>query len=284
MVTGDNTIKKLILCGFLALSSGLALRGATAASETYANPASAPVADAPTTITTPATKPLVRVALYDHSGNTAKEPGILKRILTPREGFDCQRVTPQDIQNGCLKNFDILVLPGGSGSLQAKKLTARGRDNIRQFVSRGGGYIGICAGSYLASSTYKWSLSLINARVVDSQHWARGTGQVKINMTPLGKALLDEQSDVVDVYYGQGPLLAPDTKPGLPAYEPLALYSSEIAKKGVPTGVMVGTTAIARTIYGQGHVICVSPHPEAKDGPNHLILDAARWVTPTAKP
>ena len=47
-----------------------------------------------------------------------------------------------------------------------------GRRAILDFIKNGGGYVGICAGVYLASSHYSWSLGILNAKVVDGEHWA----------------------------------------------------------------------------------------------------------------
>jgi hypothetical protein len=177
-----------------------------------------------------------------------------------------------------LKDFDVLIIPGGSGSKQAEKLEPVGREKIVEFVRKGHGYVGICAGSYLATNDYTWSLGLLNAKVIDRAHWARGTGPVKVTLTPVGKAALGEKADDLDVYYGQGPLLAPGGKPEPAAYEPLATFATEIAKNGAAKGVMPGTTAIARGTFGVGRVICFSPHPEVSGGPNHLIAAGVKWA------
>jgi glutamine amidotransferase-like uncharacterized protein len=222
-------------------------------------------------------KPL-RVAIYNHSGGTAKAPTALMKFLTEPAGFKCREVKPDDVRDGCLKDFDVLIVPGGSGSKQAEKLEPAGREKIVAFVRDGHGYVGICAGSYLATTDYTWSLGLLNAKVIDRAHWARGTGPVKLAFTPAGKEALGQKSDEVEVYYGQGPLLAPGGKTEPAAYEPLATFASEIAKKGSPTGVMPGTTAIARGTFGKGRVICFSPHPEVSGGPNHLIAAGVHWA------
>jgi glutamine amidotransferase-like uncharacterized protein len=218
------------------------------------------------------------VAVYDHSGGTAKGPKNLASILTAESGFRCEFVTPEEIRDGRLEAFDVVIMPGGSGSKQSASLSEEGRRQIQEFVKGGGGYVGICAGSYLASSYYDWSLHLINAQVVDREHWARGTGQVQLDLTDAGQTFFQATTDDVEVYYGQGPLLAPDSKPDLPAYEPLATYATEIAKKGAPSGVMVGTTAIATASYGEGRVICYSPHCEVTDGPRHMITKGVLWA------
>lgn len=219
------------------------------------------------------------VAVYDHSGGTARGPKALASILTESAGFKCITIRPEEIREGRLAAFDVLIMPGGSGSKQAAMLGEEGREIIREFVRGGKGYVGICAGSYLASSDYEWSLHLLNAKVFDRAHWARGTGQVKLTLSAAGQSLLRHEEPEVDVYYGQGPLLVPDDKPELPAFEVLASYASEIAKKGAPTGVMVGTTAIARAPYGDGRVLCYSPHCEVSSGPRHMIVAGILWAS-----
>ncbi len=221
---------------------------------------------------------VARVAIYDHSNGSANGPKNLIRFLTAENGFDCQRISPAEIQDGRLRDFDALVMPGGSGSLQAKKLEEKGRAEVQDFVRNGGGYIGICAGSYLASSHYDWSLDLINARVWDRSHWARGQGTVTLGITAPGQQVLNTDSSEVDVYYGQGPLLVPDNEPDLPGYEVLARYDSEVAEKGAQPGAMAGTHAIIRSVFGAGRVICFSPHPEKSNGPNGLMLHGVRWA------
>ena len=225
-----------------------------------------------------ADQPPLRVGIYDHSGGSAKGPQSLRRFLTDDVGVSCRSLTPEEIRQGRLAEVDVLIMPGGSGSKQSKMLEESGREAIREFVRDGGGYVGICAGAYLASAHYSWSLHLINAQVVDREHWARGTGTCTLEFTPLGQQTLGEPSPRGEVYYGQGPLLAPYDKEELPSYETLAEYASEIAKKGAPRGVMIGTTAIARAPFGAGRVICFSPHPEKSSGPNHWMLHGVLWA------
>ncbi|MEW4565473.1 BPL-N domain-containing protein [Bremerella sp. JC770] len=225
------------------------------------------------------TLPMVRVAIYDHSAGKAPGPKSLLTFLTPPNGFQTTILTPGEIQQGALtSDFDVLIMPGGSAGAQARNLEEEGRDQIRRYVREGGGYVGICAGAYL-STTYKpWSLGLVNAKVWDLSHWARGTGIVTLNMTPSGCSVLRMPKDQVDVYYGQGPMLVPGNDEDMPGYEILASYATEVAKKGAPEGAMVDMHAIIRTMYGKGRVIAYSPHPEKEFGPKSLMAEGVRWA------
>jgi glutamine amidotransferase-like uncharacterized protein len=228
----------------------------------------------------------IHVGVYSHSTNPAKAlqiVGVFTNILTPKKGFEVLRVDPASIRAGVLTNLNVLIMPGGSGSKQATNLETPGCEAIQKFVRDGGGYVGICAGAYLASSHYSWSLNLINAKVIDRNHWARGKGDVALTLTPLGQKVLGHPDSEVEVFYGQGPLYSHGTNDTLPAYEELAIYKTEVAKEnvpaGVPMGVMPGTTAIARGGYGKGRVICYSPHPEKPSQPVfHLIENGVRWA------
>lgn len=228
----------------------------------------------------------VKVAICDDNPDPAKGPTNLLRILSTEAGFAAKRITSQEIREGGLDGFDVLIMPGGSGSKQAARLEKAGREKIREFVRSGGGYVGICAGSYLASSHYEWSLGLINARVWDRAHWDRGGGEVQLRMTEPGEALLGRGGSVA-CHYNQGPLLVPDDESDLPGYQVLATFGTEVATKGAQPGSMTGTHAIIRSTYGQGRVICYSPHPEASGGPNGLIAAGVAWAgggAPTTHP
>lgn len=231
----------------------------------------------------PSARPEVRVAIFSDEGGKLAHTR-LREILESRPGFTCEVVDGAAIRGGALLRADVLIQPGGSGSKQAATLGKEGRDEIRRFVRHGGGYLGICAGAYLASADYDWSLHILDARVLDRQHWARGTGSVEMRLDEEACRLLGCDRPVVSVYYGQGPLLAPAGKDDIPDYDELAVYQTEIAKNGAPEGVMKGTTAAAAGTFGQGRVLCFSPHPEKTAGLEHFIPAAVRWAAGGAAP
>jgi len=131
----------------------------------------------------------------------------LVELLQTRSDISVTKVTGQDIRAGQLNNFDVVLFPGGSGSKEAAALEESGRQEVRTLVDRGGGYLGICAGAYLASADYDWSLHILDAKVLDRAHWARGNGDVEVNLTTSGQSLLGAKSDRETILYWQGPLL-----------------------------------------------------------------------------
>jgi glutamine amidotransferase PdxT len=219
----------------------------------------------------------IRLALYDDAGaSTSKEKLVVAVQQDAR--FEIERLKAEDIRAGKLPGFRAVLLPGGSGSKQGNTLGETGREEIRKFVRGGGGYIGVCAGAYLATSDYDWSLHILNAKVVDRKHWARGVADLELSFSPAGREFFRLSGDRLTLHYHQGPLLAPDERAELPPYRPLARFEAEVAKNGAPKGVMIGTTAIAAADFGAGRVLCFSPHPELTKDQEALLHRGLEWV------
>lgn len=156
----------------------------------------------------------IRIAVYSDVG-VGRSVGNLLSVLERADRLHVEKVAAEEVRNGALDGFAVLIHPGGSGSKQGKQLGEEGREAVRSFVRRGGGFLGICAGAYLASADYVL----------------------------------------------------------------LGAYETEIAKNGAPSGVMIGTTAIAAGTFGRGKVVCFSPHPEKTDGLGSFVHRAIEHVT-----
>jgi N-formylglutamate amidohydrolase/glutamine amidotransferase-like uncharacterized protein len=221
--------------------------------------------------------PSVRVGVYmdEGAGPSVKD---LLFLLAKSERVSIKRLSAKQIVVGQTEGLDLLIHPGGSGGKQGRHLGEPGREAIRTFVREGGGFIGICAGAYLASADYSWSLDLLDAKVLDRKHWNRGKGTVEISFTETGRDLFKGKGRSLEIFYGQGPLLAPGDRPDIEDYRVLARFETEIAENGAAKGVMPGTTAIATGRFGRGRVLCFSPHPEMTAGLESLLYDAINEV------
>jgi glutamine amidotransferase-like uncharacterized protein len=225
----------------------------------------------------------IRMAVYNGGGTGNKAYLNLEKIFSKHEDVIMRPVGPVEICAGALEQFDLVYFPGGSGSKQAAAIGETGRKRVVDFVKNGGGYVGVCAGAYLASSNYSWSLRIIDTKVIDRAHWKRGTGVIKMEMTPEGLKMLGGRK-MMDIYYANGPLMAPAEKEELPDYTALAFYRTEIAKNDAPEGVMINTPSIVTALFGRGRVFVFGPHPEkdqSEEGAEVLII---RAVKACAKP
>lgn len=217
------------------------------------------------------------VALYDAGGTGGQGGASLERILT-EAGMRVTRCGSDEIAAGTLDRFHLVIFPGGSGSKQAATLGPQGRVQVRRFVERGGGYLGVCAGAYLCTSGYDWSLKILDAKTV-SPKWERGRATLQMELTEQGRQWLGGRSGPFDVRYHNGPVVAPARIDSLADYEPLAIFRTEVANNGAPPGVMIDSPAIAAGRCGKGRVLFISPHPEQTPGLEDLVLRAAAWAS-----
>ena len=223
----------------------------------------------------------IRVAIYnDTGGGESGGKNVTKCLGVMPDGFETYVVDAQAIRDGKLAGADVLVQPGGSGSAQAKALQSEGRDVIKKFVKSGGGYVGICAGAYLATNDYPWSLGFLNAKVLDKKHWLRNQKEatLKWHFTDDGQKTLGVTEGQKEVIYHNGPILAPSTQPDMAAYTSLAVFDTEVVGKGGEAGLMTGATAIASGTFGDGHVVAIAPHPERSPGMDGVIRRAVQWA------
>jgi glutamine amidotransferase-like uncharacterized protein len=226
----------------------------------------------------------IRVAIFSDDGVTKAGIKQVEDCLVRSDGFEVKPINAEQIRNGALKDFDVLIHGGGSASKQGETLGDKGREAVKKFVDGGGGFIGICAGAYLASAEYPWSLGVLNAKVIDRPHWARGEGDVKLRLTSAGLDALQPEKEICTIHFENGPLLAPGEKDDIDDYEPLATFETEMRKNDAPPGIMKGTTAIARGKYGKGRVVCFSPHPEKTPGREPFLQSAVRWAANQQSP
>lgn len=211
------------------------------------------------------------VGMFSAKGVAGRGPSKLERLMGgSRSGFVVRCFSARDVDDGVLQQFDVVLFPGGSGSRQARSLGKSGRERVRGFVRAGGGYVGICAGAYLAASNYTWSLDILDADVIDRKHWARGRGSVRLRWSSDAQERLRAPA-TSSVLYANGPIYARGNDVEIEDFAVLASYRSEINKNGAPKGIMLDTPAIVRGTFGKGHVVCSSPHPEQTKGLEDLM-------------
>ncbi|PAY15751.1 hypothetical protein CKO51_30295 [Rhodopirellula sp. SM50] len=228
---------------------------------------------------------VTNVALFDDSG--ANEAKVMK-VLDGRPELLVRQVGRYDMRPRVLEQFDVLLFPGGSGSKQGKAIGPAGRDHVRQFIRDGGGVVGICAGAYLCSSHYSWSLNLMNAAVFNQTVEIPGKGRKSMwyrgPATDVDVELTDRASQVLgisgtqSIQYQNGPILSPGDDDSLPEYEPWAYFRSENGIYEPQKNTMIGAPAIVFARYGHGRILAISPHFESTPGQSGVIPRAIAHV------
>ncbi len=216
-----------------------------------------------------------------YSGLGAGEEGVknIKENIQNILGVQIMELDAEDIGDSDLSSFDVIIFSGGSGSKQAETIGGKGKENIRTYIKNGGGYLGICAGAYLATSGFDWALHIISAKTISETEWKRGKGFVDLELTKDGKEIFGDVSEMFKCRYSSGPLLQPISTGGLSSYKTLGHFRSEVSENGVMEGVMMHTPAVVSGEYGMGKILLISTHPENTPGLENMIPRALTWLT-----
>ena len=93
-------------------------------------------------------------------------------------------IDPERFTDETLSRYDVCIVPGGSATSQAKRLGPRGCDVLARFVENGGGFVGVCAGAFLASAGY-WRRRRASWFSATSKSATKGTGQRAVGAPSL---------------------------------------------------------------------------------------------------
>lgn len=220
---------------------------------------------------------ILKIAVFDSVHVSAPAyAATLKFFDERKEDYIFKSVKSEDIRNDALQGMDIVIFMGGSGGGQAKDLGEKGRAKVRDFIKSGGGYIGVCAGAYMALQPKEGSSPKL--AIVAGQHygegWQRGMGPATI------KTSSDEE---IELFYANGPLFEKVSVSGLKPFISLGKYVSDyyIPKKKTYEGEMPGKPALIISEYGKGRVFLYSPNPllGTKGVKNTEIFEKSlKWV------
>jgi glutamine amidotransferase-like uncharacterized protein len=227
-------------------------------------------ASAPT-ITTRTNPTGSRVAIIaQHTSDGGAWPGLLPAVGKSIEytGHIPLAIRYTDIKNAklTLNNFKVVVFPGGY-AYGYKTGLAGYEASIRNFISSGGSYYGICAGSFYTPSTIVWDkrsytypLSLFAGTDVgpinDIVAWP-GYKSSTINYS--GDTLLGNFGLIPVMYYGGGFHTIPTD----------AQQGSHVYTCGTfATSSAIGKANLIRYKYGNGRVALSTSHLEALMGSN----------------
>ena len=234
--------------------------------------------DAGNVAETAAEKPL-RVAVFVDKG--ARNCGAFRWLEITTRMKDAV-VTPVDgeaVRAGALDAADVLVMPGGSSVTEAKTLGAEGREKVKDFIRRGGGYVGTCAGCCLLmepASHHPDMLHLIPFKFGPSG----GKADMSIAFNERATALAGIKKGKVSVRFSEGPVLLPSTPVEDANIEVVATYDSDLNSMGEKERPSrAGCAAAVAGTYGKGRIFVFAVHPEYDVDDHFLLKGAFRYVT-----
>lgn len=229
---------------------------------------------------------LIRVAVLDSPDlGQASEVADALSMIEPHIEWMC--VDAEFVRKGLLCGIDVILVAGGNGRIKGEDLGEVGRDEISDFVARGGGYVGICAGAFLALKGYPWSLGLVNAEALEERtpHELRpvsgiydhGVGKVSVRFSRLVGGIFQRmpmRQPRMLLQYSGGPLFCFRGGSGNQCIVTLARFGPEMQKANIGRSRMMNRPAIIATKLGKGTVVLFSPHPEVSRQTRHIVVDA----------
>ena len=196
-----------------------------------------------------------RALIYKGPGSCAEGCSESAAQMAQSMGMETRFVSPREIRPEIFKGVQLWIQPGGNAIEVSKALKPAQLETIRNFVSNGGGYVGFCAGAFLADST------------VDDHGKVRGLGMLPVPSKDLDVdsrrygimlPVLWRGAGVRQVYFYGGASF--EARPGA-KMEVLAYYSNR-------------EIAALHSMFGRGNVVVAGFHPEAPDS----------WKTLTGMP
>jgi putative intracellular protease/amidase len=192
----------------------------------------------------------IKVVLYDDKGSAGEGVPRITAQLAVVPDVELVKLNAEQIRTVDWSDAKVIIFSGGSGSAQSKNLQDAGLEKVRTFVEKGGGYIGICAGAYLACGGFSWGVKVLDAKTV-SPKYNRGKAQVEVEFTAKGQEITGLKAESkVNMLYANGPIYCPAKMDAIPDFEPLAFYrTGELTRDGRGT-VWQGPGAVQFTSSG----------------------------------
>ncbi len=211
----------------------------------------------------------------------------IKQILES-VGYEANFISAREIKRGILDNYDVLVVPGGVAPIiygASQEL----KEEIRDFVGQGGGYIGVCGGAILATEgLYRGDDKVMDlAGIVDVRSrvhlsWA---DRYLISDVELGLSLSEHPinypygGEVRKIAYKAGPAMY-KREGTTQEIEVIGVFNQDL-DPDLPHHEVKGAAAIIAAKYENGKVVILSPHPEYMIGNDNrfFLINAVEWVT-----
>jgi glutamine amidotransferase-like uncharacterized protein len=222
----------------------------------------------------------IRVAIYSGYGVMISSHTALTKMFGWMNATVAS-VNASQILDGVLGSYDILVIPGGSESTCNSELSTEGKQRVKDFITNGGSYFGICGGATFGALY----LSLFDGYMapVNEPGSLIHMTTMHINQSSTGPDLSDCPESVSTLY-----------------------YASQYFRPKSGTSVQVIATydynekaGMIAFEYGSGTVFLSSPHPEYEEDSDRddttfadylndpesewdLLLRVSRWLVLTS--
>jgi hypothetical protein len=106
-------------------------------------------------------KPTIALFLYDPKCSVQSGNGIIRAL---QSDYNFKVFSRSEVEENFFDDVDIIAVPGGFGDATSfYKAFEYNGDRVKNFVAKGGRYLGICMGAYWAGSNYFDMLDSVDA-------------------------------------------------------------------------------------------------------------------------
>jgi hypothetical protein len=97
-------------------------------------------------------KPTIALFIADPKCSVQSGNGIMKAL---GEYYNFKIFSKNELEDNFFEGIDMIAVPGGFGDADTyKSLLKNNQPRVREFINKGGKYLGICMGAYWAGSHY----------------------------------------------------------------------------------------------------------------------------------
>ena len=218
-----------------------------------------------------------KVGVFVGQGPRANGMTEYLRLVNDSPDLDLVLLDADDIRAGGLDGIDLLVMPGGDSKTEKRDLGTKGAERVREFLRKGGGYIGSCAGCCLLMDEVmdpERGIGIIPYHRTGS----KGGYMMPVKVNAKGAAALGVEAKNYTIRYHGGPVLEPSTNAIADAnFEIWGTYEEDFGKPGAKPA-MKGRGAMVGGTYGKGRVFAFTVHPENFPCTRELLRGAFRYV------
>lgn len=190
------------------------------------------------------------------------------------QGYKFTYTTTKTINSAVLSSYDLLVMPGGYDYIinyDGKTIDSIDADAVKNFISSGKGYLGICAGAfagakYTENCYYGWGIA---PNVTCLQPYS--VVNTTITITAAGKQMLGQEGSLTTLYWNGPAMTASGNAQVLATYDGITSSNGKII-------ISSGMAAIVADYYGQGRSVLIGPHPELDPKSPDLIAKLMIWA------
>jgi len=191
--------------------------------------------------------------------------------------FDVRFFDSEEFVNNVTKGSDVIVVSGGDGFSIASSLAGKGFSELKEFISHGGRYVGICAGAYLPLPSSiapfsEFNLSSTRIENIDCRiepldnvppRIAVKYGRCAIVHPVRGEVSLELGTRRLKAPIYGGPIFAePDEDEVLLRYREFTANTELQLGKRDAAEIVIGKPAAIRSRFGEGELLLLGPHLE----------------------